>query len=146
MWFGRGNSSVDYWQPIVADQLVAFVLCWRGYAPRSCEAFCIPNPFSCWPFISLPKCRRVPCHINRTLPKFHVGRDTWQILQSSQGQKKFHLSVNEMFARSWNISVFIANILIMHTEKKLLKHRADFRSYKTFMSRAITGPFSCKKN
>jgi hypothetical protein len=35
---GVGDSSVDYWQPRSAGRLVAFVLCWRGYAPRCCEA------------------------------------------------------------------------------------------------------------
>jgi hypothetical protein len=36
MWLGGGDTSVDYWQPSCAGKLEAFVLCWRGYAPRSC--------------------------------------------------------------------------------------------------------------
>jgi hypothetical protein len=34
---------------------LAFVLCWRGYAPRSCQACRIPTPFSCCSFIPLPR-------------------------------------------------------------------------------------------
>jgi hypothetical protein len=72
MWLGRGNSSVDYWQPRCAGQLVAFVLCWRGYVPRSCDACWIPTPFSCCPFTFAPLRRRVQCHINRVLPYTHT--------------------------------------------------------------------------
>jgi hypothetical protein len=67
MWLGRGNSSVDYWQPRCANKLVAFVLCCRGYAPRPREACWIPTPFSCCPFTSPPTHRRMPCHINCAL-------------------------------------------------------------------------------
>jgi hypothetical protein len=66
----RGDSSVDYWQPRCVDQLVAFVLCWRGYALQSCETWWILTPFSCCPFIAPPTHHRVPCHLNRTLPIF----------------------------------------------------------------------------
>jgi hypothetical protein len=52
--------------------LVAFVLCWRGYAPRSCEACWILTPFSCFPFISPPTLRRVSRHLNRTLPYLYI--------------------------------------------------------------------------
>jgi hypothetical protein len=69
MWPGGGCSSVDHWQPRCAGQLVAIVPCWRGYAPRSCEACWIPTRFSCYPFTSPPTHRRVPCHVNRALLK-----------------------------------------------------------------------------
>jgi hypothetical protein len=64
---GRQSSSVNYWQPRWAGQLVAFILCWRGYAPRLSEARWIPTPFSCCPFISLPTHHHVPSHLNHPL-------------------------------------------------------------------------------
>jgi hypothetical protein len=64
-----GDSSVDYWQPRCAGQLVAFVLCWTGYVPRSCWAWWVPTPFSCCPFTSPPTCRRVPRHLHCALPQ-----------------------------------------------------------------------------
>jgi hypothetical protein len=51
----------------------------------------------------------------------------------------------ELLPRSWNVSIFIVNILIMHIKKKLLKYRAVVRSCKNFLLRAAAGPRSCKK-
>jgi hypothetical protein len=36
VWLSRVHSSVNYWQPRCAGQLLVFVLCWGGYVPWSC--------------------------------------------------------------------------------------------------------------
>jgi hypothetical protein len=51
----------------------------------------------------------------------------------------------ELLPRSWNFSISIVNILIMHITKKFLKCRAVVRSCKNFLLRAVGGPRSCKK-
>jgi hypothetical protein len=61
MWLGGGDSSVDYWQPRCAVQLVAFVLCWRGYAPRSCEHAGYPLHSPVAPSFPLPHI--AVCHV-----------------------------------------------------------------------------------
>jgi hypothetical protein len=53
----------------------------------------------------------------------------------------------EFLPCSWNFSIFIINILIMHiTRKKILKCPAVVRSCKNFLLRTVAGPRSCKKN
>jgi hypothetical protein len=51
----------------------------------------------------------------------------------------------ELLPRSWNFSVFIVNIRIMHITKKF-KCRPVVKSCKNFLLRAVVGPRSCKKN
>jgi hypothetical protein len=51
-----------------------------------------------------------------------------------------------LLPRSWNFSVFIVSILIMHKYyKELLKCRAVVRLCKNSLLRAEAGPSSCKK-
>jgi hypothetical protein len=55
-----GVSSVDYWQASCAHQPVGFVLLVQACVLQSCDAYWLPTPFSCFPFISPPV--RTVCH------------------------------------------------------------------------------------
>jgi hypothetical protein len=52
---------------------------------------------------------------------------------------------NELLPRSWNFSIFIVNILIVHITKRLLKCRAVVRSCENFLLEAVGGSRSCEK-
>jgi len=63
-----GVSSVDYWQASCAHQPIGFVLLMQACVLLSCDAYWLPNTFSCLPFTSPPVRHRVPSHFNWTLP------------------------------------------------------------------------------
>jgi hypothetical protein len=63
----RGVSSVDYWQASCTHQPAGFVLLVQACVLQSCDAYWLPTPFSCFPFISPPVRHRVPSHFNWTL-------------------------------------------------------------------------------
>jgi hypothetical protein len=57
----------DYWQVSSAHQPGEFVSLLQGCVLQSCDAYWLPTPFSCFPFISPPVRHRVPSHSNWTL-------------------------------------------------------------------------------
>jgi hypothetical protein len=65
---GGAVSSVDYCQPSCAHQPAGFVLLVQACVLQSCDAYCLPTPFSCFPFTSPPVRHRVPSHFKRSLP------------------------------------------------------------------------------
>jgi hypothetical protein len=63
----RGVSSVDYWQASCEHQPAGFVLLVQACVLQSCDAYWLPTPFSCFPFISPPVRHRVPSHFKSSL-------------------------------------------------------------------------------
>ena len=61
MYLGGGHNTVEYWQPRCMCQLATFVLFVQAYVPWSCDAYRLPNPFSCFTFTYPSTLHHVSC-------------------------------------------------------------------------------------
>ena len=58
--------AVDCWQASYTHHPAGFVLLVQACDLQSCDAYWLPTPFSCFPFISPPVRQCVPSHFKRS--------------------------------------------------------------------------------